>query len=248
MKRTSLEHSRTPTKVRALTATGVAVATGALGVAAVTAAEAQAASGKIFACYSKKTGALKISKSHKCKKGSKLISWNASGPRGATGAAGVVAGYDKYYYSEKALPYETDTVVETISPTSAPGDYLVNANLDMYIPADEGYGGCDIWRVNASGKNLESSTRFTFDSGFSNARVVPIPGTGILALPAAGDKLELVCKVSGGTATTSGEADGWDFDAVRVSTAHISEAAKLSASSRPQNSFRSAKSLAAGSR
>jgi hypothetical protein len=80
-------------KHRALAATGLmaSVATGGLAVGAVTAAEAQGATsgGKIFACYSKSTGALAYSKTHSCKSGHKLISWNKVGPQGARGAQGA---------------------------------------------------------------------------------------------------------------------------------------------------------------
>jgi Collagen triple helix repeat (20 copies) len=77
-------------KDRALTATGLiaTAAGGAFGVAAVTAAEAQAAGGKIFACYSKKTKVLKHASKAHCPKGSKLVAWNSSGPQGAPGAQG----------------------------------------------------------------------------------------------------------------------------------------------------------------
>ncbi len=58
----------------------------ATGVAAVPAA---AASGKVHACYSKKTDVLTYSKSGKCGKGEKSLSWAKTGPRGKTGARGA---------------------------------------------------------------------------------------------------------------------------------------------------------------
>jgi hypothetical protein len=76
-------------KSRALTATGLvaSVATSAFGVAAVTAADAQA--GTIYACYNKTTNQLSYTKRSHCKQGSKLIWWNSKGPQGATGPAGA---------------------------------------------------------------------------------------------------------------------------------------------------------------
>jgi hypothetical protein len=70
---------------------GVVAAAGLAAVAAsgLGAAEAQAAGGKIFACYSKKTKVLSYSKSHKCAKGSAKISWNKTGPRGPAGKNGT---------------------------------------------------------------------------------------------------------------------------------------------------------------
>jgi hypothetical protein len=52
---------------------------------------AQAASGKIKACASKKSGALRLAKKGKCKRGERKLVWNKkgqTGKRGATGAAG----------------------------------------------------------------------------------------------------------------------------------------------------------------
>lgn len=76
-------------KSRALTTTGIvaSVATGAFGVAAVAAAEAQA--GTIYACYKKSNNQLSYSKKAHCKQGSKLISWNSKGQSGGTGAQGA---------------------------------------------------------------------------------------------------------------------------------------------------------------
>lgn len=66
----------------AMTGLATIVATGAAAVPAA------AASGKIHACYSKRTDVLTYSKKGKCGHGEKAISWNASGPRGKRGASG----------------------------------------------------------------------------------------------------------------------------------------------------------------
>ena len=47
----------------------------------------RASSGTITACQNKTTGALAIKK--KCSKKEKSVSWNQSGPPGATGATGA---------------------------------------------------------------------------------------------------------------------------------------------------------------
>ncbi len=60
----------------------------AIAASGIAAAPADAASGKVFACYSKSSHVLKYSKKAKCPKGSALISWNKKGPQGAKGAAG----------------------------------------------------------------------------------------------------------------------------------------------------------------
>jgi hypothetical protein len=70
---------------------GRAAAAGLAAIAAsgIAAAPADAASGKIFACYSKSSHVLKYSKKSKCPSGSALVSWNKQGPQGAKGAAGA---------------------------------------------------------------------------------------------------------------------------------------------------------------
>ena len=61
----------------------------AIAASGIAAAPADAASGKIFACYSKSSHVLKYTKKAKCAKGSALVSWNKQGPQGAKGAAGA---------------------------------------------------------------------------------------------------------------------------------------------------------------
>lgn len=69
---------------RRIAMTGLAAVV-ASGVAAAPAA----ASGKVHACYSKKTDVLTYSKSGKCGKGEKALSWAQSGPKGKTGGRGA---------------------------------------------------------------------------------------------------------------------------------------------------------------
>lgn len=60
----------------------------AIAAGGMAATPADAASGKIFACYSKSTHVLKYTKKSKCPSGSALLSWNKQGPQGAKGSAG----------------------------------------------------------------------------------------------------------------------------------------------------------------
>jgi hypothetical protein len=62
------------------------VATSGVAVAAI-----PSSSGVVSACYSKKTGAVRVvdkAKKQKCRKGEKALSWSQKGPAGAPGATG----------------------------------------------------------------------------------------------------------------------------------------------------------------
>jgi hypothetical protein len=62
---------------------------GVVGAGAFATAEVINQDGEIQACYSKKTGALKVMKGKKCKKGTKALTWNQEGPRGPQGPGGA---------------------------------------------------------------------------------------------------------------------------------------------------------------
>jgi hypothetical protein len=174
---------------RALAATGL-VATAAaagLGVAAVTAAEAQAASGVVHACYNKSTHALKYSKKASCPNGSKLVTWNkqgrpgapgaqgAQGPQGAQGATGAGAGYAdtkvRFPLSGPGLSIsDSSSPVASFTPTSA-GDFAVNAFADL---ATSGAAWC--WVHGGTGSGNSTGTGFTDQE----SRLVNVTTTGIV--------------------------------------------------------------------
>ena len=128
-----------PAKPRAAAMVGLAaVAAGGLG-----AGEAQAAGGKIVACYSKKSKVMQYSKGH-CKPGTKKLSWNKAGqrgavgpqgPQGAQGAAGAVAGYADYFSATSKVkpiqfPKESPVVAATFTPATA-GYYAVDGQATI---------------------------------------------------------------------------------------------------------------------
>ena len=61
---------------------------GVVGAGAFATAEVINKDGEIQACYSKKSGALKVMKGKKCKKGTKKIVWAQEGPQGPEGPGG----------------------------------------------------------------------------------------------------------------------------------------------------------------
>ena len=61
---------------------------GVVGAGAFATAGVIGKDGEIQACYSKKSGALKVMKGKKCKKGEKKITWAQEGPRGPQGEGG----------------------------------------------------------------------------------------------------------------------------------------------------------------
>src|SRR3954464_11967070 len=73
-------------KVVSLLALAVALGGGAFAVGAI-----PARNGTVNACFSTRTGALRVvdSKKRKCRKGERAIAWSQRGPAGAPGAKGA---------------------------------------------------------------------------------------------------------------------------------------------------------------
>lgn len=172
-----------------------------VAAAGIAAAPAAAAGGKIHACYSK-SGAMSYSKSGKCAKGSKGISWNkagktgktgrtgatgATGAQGATGAAGaqgavgpqgpaaLAAGYtvDRYGQSSSVVSISSSsTGVVNEFTPTTAGLYLVNTADTLYQPTT-GYVGCLTATSN-------SSTPVQYDYAQSISHSFDIATTGVL--------------------------------------------------------------------
>lgn len=88
-----LSRLRLPSPALALSTIAVVLAAGGFAVAAI-----PDGNGKVNACYSKKTGALRVvsSSKKKCRRGERKLSWSQKGPAGPTGpkgASGDVVGF-----------------------------------------------------------------------------------------------------------------------------------------------------------
>jgi hypothetical protein len=216
---------------RAVAAGGLIASAAALGVAA-NAADAST----IFACYKKSNDALSYSSSHKCKRGSKLISWNSAGPQGSTGTqgaaglqgaqgaagpqgakgaqgpqgpAGAVAGYAQEDFTGAALTAGSN-VVATVDPSSS-GQFALNAMAT--IGASGGNWGCFI-------KDGTSQTPEAENLQFGTARTQTTATNGIMAN--SGASFMEVCHVSPKSGSTETLVDS-ALTAVRLSVGHVSE-------------------------
>ena len=231
----------TSAKSRALKATGLmaSVATGAFGVAAVAAADAQA--GTIHACYKKSNHQLSYSKSGSCKHGSKLISWNSAGPQGAQGATGAQGaqgatggagsqgaqgaqgaagqngtGPGYYHYTSLGLGSPigtTPTVVAAMSPLVG-GVYDVNGATTV-INSGGAHTECWLRNVNSSG-SPSASTPQIFETLQNDW--IPIANTGMVA--GSFDRsvqIQDVCENYAGTGTA--RYDGAELTGSQVTTA-----------------------------
>jgi hypothetical protein len=207
---------------------GRAAAAGLAAIAAsgIAAAPADAASGKIFACYSKSSHVLKYTKKGKCAKGSALVAWNKSGPQGANGAAGAqgaqgpqgasgagsqgpqgaqgaqgasgeTAGYVAAGVDSSPVAASTSQIYEAIQPTAA-GDYMVNTVGNFFAPAAI---ACTAIAANSSKKLSSSSSISSIGAGVtsaagSTARYQQVAATGALFASPSRPLLE-ICFNSG---------------------------------------------------
>jgi hypothetical protein len=230
---------------RAVAATGLIASAAAFGVSA-SAADAST----IFACYKKSSDALSYSKSHKCKKGSKLISWNSQGPQGATGAAGAkgaqgaagpqgakgaqgpqgpagaVAGYANERFSGSSLTSGAH-VVAALTPASS-GEFEVNAMATI----GAGGGNWQCWAQSSSGGKTPEAENLLFGT----ARTQTIETTGILPGGPTSSIVE-VCNVSPKSGSKPTVFDS-ALTAVRLSAAHVTTSVtnkfnKASSAARP---------------
>ncbi len=137
----SRSHAVRPTTF--ISATGALVgATVLLMLAAATAASATT----IYACVSKKSGAMRIvSAKAKCRRGERKLSWSSTGPAGsggapgaagppgaagAPGANGVGADYSSFSFGPSALaPSEAGDIV--VLKTIPAGTYFVSGKADV---------------------------------------------------------------------------------------------------------------------
>lgn len=232
-------------KARAAAAAGFVATVG--GVGAFGATDAQA---KIFACYSKSTGAVKHATSSHCPHGYKSFSWNAvgvKGPQGAQGAAGargaqgaqgaagtpgLVAGYDKYKTTSTELTESTSTVVTSFAPAAA-GNYAVNAVATLQLAgAGSGTLKCNV-------RNLHDTSATPVMANHVDAETVGIDvaNTGIIhASPAS--PVQEVCSAQG---TTHGYLYRAELTGVQLATANGAATAlhenAAQKSHRPANSY-----------
>jgi hypothetical protein len=128
-----------PSRINAVRPMRIISATGAVvgAIALLTPAAASAAGATtIYACVSKKNGAMRIvSAKAKCKRGEHKLSWGASGPAGAPGATGAAGspgaaganGVGVDYASSVFGPTELAASEVVITKTIPAGSYFVNA-------------------------------------------------------------------------------------------------------------------------
>jgi hypothetical protein len=220
--------SRQRVKQRALAATGLVAtaAAGGLGVAAVTAAEAQAASGVVHACYNKSTHALKYTKTASCPKGSKLVTWSKAGPQGGAGAKGAQgpqgptgpAGWaGERYFNSLFFSAGSPTIAASFTPTSA-GYFAVNGWADIYPYGNEYYGCWDEGGAVAPGNH--NYTPQDFVQGYTDRQLGNATGGIITAGPTT--PVYEYC---------SGSHSGSVYDGAEVTGVHLT-AAQVTAEAR----------------
>lgn len=90
---------------------------GVIGAGAFATASVVGPDGEIQACYSKKSGALKVMKGKKCKKGEKKITWAQEGPQGPQGPGGQAGAA-----GTNGTPGSTGVAGPTIINSAMPSD------------------------------------------------------------------------------------------------------------------------------
>jgi hypothetical protein len=192
--------------------TAAALVTGAAEAAGAAGGPARiTTTGKIYACYSNTTKALKeTTKTKGCKVGFTELSWNAKGPQGPQGAIGPrgargpqgppSAIADFTTQRDKRVAIGAETVVASVRPSAA-GMYNVTATAQggatLGNPDGSASWGCEIVRHTSKGSNVSpvlAGGAFTL-SGVN----VMTAGTGAV-FGAPSSPIELLC--AAGTVST----------------------------------------------
>jgi hypothetical protein len=114
-------------RVRSLVAIAAAAVLLSAGAAAATTIGLTSKSTTISGCENTKTGSLTVllESQPKCPRGTKALSWNTTGPKGSTGAAGPSASY--FHEDLTTHPFSEETTISSL--TLPAGSYTYAASL-----------------------------------------------------------------------------------------------------------------------
>ena len=200
-----------------LTYTKVALAVGVFLLAGGVAWAASGSGGTVIhACYSKRSGTLRVAA--RCKHGEKSLSWNKSGPegragargsRGATGASGSnglnggegPAGPSDIYAAGKATGALSLTEYTSYAQlTLPPGSYLVEATVILFANAPATKMACRVAETSTPVKGELDAAEAS--AGAKEQNTVTLTGVLTTTTPVTE---ELFCRLEGGEGTVDDE-------------------------------------------
>jgi hypothetical protein len=195
-------------------------------MAAVTAAEAEAASGVVHACYNKSTHVLKYSKKASCASGTKAVSWSkqgtpghqgAKGAQGAQGGTGPAVGWANEQFSvDRFFSSGSPAVAASFTPASA-GYFAVRGFADIYPDVSSRRYHC--WDQGGTGGGNSTP----FDSAWAihhDEITFAIPTGGIITAGPTKPVYEM-CSGDSGYVYSTAEVTG-----IHLATAHATTASK----------------------
>ncbi len=191
-------------------------ATALVGGAIPAIAAATSSTVTYYACVTNSTGAIKIvGKTTGCKSGSHKISWNNTGPRGATGARGP-AGVTKGYIDFSGGADLTNDALTTVGTLNLPaGNYMINAKVEGELGSSnhgDDVVSCD---MDDSNGNTLDTNGVTLIPGLDSASGESMTLLGATSLAASG-YVQIVC--ANGTGVGGGSAGSVVITAIPVSS------------------------------